>query len=151
MDEFDKKILNNLQKDGRISNKQLAKKVALSQAPCWRRVDQLQKSGLIKGYTALLDQNKMGLSITAFAQIMLDNHHPETVRAFDRSIRDWPEILECHATSGEYDYLLKIVAKDMQHYNGLIYERVLRIPAIRSVNTSFSMVNKKSTTALPVG
>ena len=90
------------------------------------------------------------MNLTAFAQISLDNHHPDTVRQFDEGIQQWPEILECHATSGEYDYLLKIVATDMQAYNQLIYEKILRLPSIRSVNTSFSMQEKKRTSQLPV-
>ncbi|KAA3639049.1 MAG: Lrp/AsnC family transcriptional regulator [Proteobacteria bacterium] len=150
MDKYDRKILKVLQSEGRISNKDLAQEVALSQAPCWRRVDALQKSGLIKGYTAIVDQEKVGLNITAFAQITLDNHHPETVQHFDRSIQQWPEILECHATSGEYDYLLKIVTRDMNSYNHLIYEKILTLPSIRSVNTSFSMQQKKRTSHLPI-
>jgi len=150
MDEFDKKILQLLQEDGRMSNKLLAQEVSLSQAPCWRRVDNLQKKGIIKGYTALLDQSKLGLTITAFAQVMLENHHPESLEIFSRSIMDLPEVLECHATSGAYDYLLKIVAIDMQHYNTFIDEKILRIPSIRSVNSSFSMMQKKQTTVLPL-
>ena len=150
MDKYDRDILKVLQSEGRISNKDLAQKVALSQAPCWRRVDALQKSGLIKGYTAIVDQEKVGLNITAFAQITLDNHHPETVQRFDQGIQQWPEILECHATSGEYDYLLKIVTRDMNSYNHLIYDKILTLPSIRSVNTSFSMQQKKRTSHLPI-
>lgn len=150
MDKYDRDILKVLQSEGRISNKDLAQKVALSQAPCWRRVDALQKSGLIKGYTAIVDQEKVGLNITAFAQITLDNHHPETVQRFDQGIQQWPEILECHATSGEYDYLLKIVTRDMNSYNHLIYDKILTLPSIRSVNTSFSMQQKKRTSHVPI-
>lgn len=150
MDKYDREILKVLQSEGRISNKDLAKQVALSQAPCWRRVNALQKSGLIKGYTAIVDQEKVGLNITAFAQITLDNHHPETVQYFDQGIQQWPEILECHATSGEYDYLLKIVTRDMNSYNHLIYDKILTLPSIRSVNTSFSMQQKKRTSHLPI-
>ncbi len=150
MDFYDKKILKALQLDGRITNKDLAKQVSLSQAPCWRRVDALEKQSIIKGYTAIVDQDKLGLSITAFAQITLDNHHPETVEQFDQGVQQWPEILECHATSGEYDYLLKIVARDMNDYNQLIYEKILRLPSIRSINTSFSMQQKKRTSHLPI-
>ncbi|WP_246027015.1 Lrp/AsnC family transcriptional regulator [Marinicella litoralis] len=151
MDIFDKKILKALQSDGRITNKDLAERVSLSQAPCWRRVDALEKQGLIKGYTAIVDQEMLGLSLTAFAQITLDNHHQSTVEKFDHGIQQWPEILECHATSGEYDYLLKIVTQDMNSYNQLIYEKILRLPSIRSVNTSFSMQQKKRTSQLPIG
>ena len=150
MDKYDKRIINQLQEDGRISNKDLAEKVALSPAPCWRRVDALQKSGLIKGYSVVLDQEMLGLNITAFAFVTLDNHHPETVKHFDEGIKQWPEIMECHATSGEHDYLLKIVSKDMQSYNQLIYDNILALPHIRSINTSFSMRQKKRTAHLPL-
>lgn len=150
MDAYDRKILKALQLNGRITNKDLARQVSLSQAPCWRRVDALEKSGLIKGYTAVVDQDMLGLSLTAFAQITLDNHHAETVEQFDQAIQQWPEILECHATSGEYDYLLKIVTQDMNSYNHLIYEKVLRLSSIRSINTSFSMRQKKRTSHLPI-
>ncbi|MCX7552500.1 Lrp/AsnC family transcriptional regulator [Marinicella sp. S1101] len=150
MDSYDKKILKALQRNGRITNKELAAQVSLSQAPCWRRVDALEKQGLIKGYTAIVDQDMLGLNITAFAQISLENHHPETVQQFDQGIQQWPEILECHATSGESDYLLKIVASDMNAYNQLIYEKILRLPSIRSINTSFSMQQKKRTSHLPI-
>ena len=151
MDIYDKKILRALQDDGRISNKDLAEQVSLSQAPCWRRVDALEKQGLIKSYTAIVDQEMLGLNLTAFAQISLDNHHPETVKLFDQGIQQWPEILECHATSGEYDYLLKIITQDMNSYNRLVHEKILRLPSIRSVNTSFSMQQKKRTSQLPIG
>ncbi len=150
VDKYDIKILNALQADGRISNKDLAARVALSPAPCWRRVDALHKSGVINGYSAIINQEKLGLNITAFAQITLENHHPETVAVFDRSIQSLAEILECHATSGEYDYLLKIVTIDMNSYNRILYEQILTIPAIRSVNTSFSMIQKKKTAHLPI-
>ena len=150
MDNYDKKIMQALQLNGRISNKDLADHVSLSQAPCWRRVDALEKKGLIQGYTAIVDQQLLGLNLTAFAQISLDNHHAETVEKFDQGIQQWPEILECHATSGEYDFLLKIVAQDMSAYNQLIYEKILRLPSIRSVNTSFSMQQKKRTSQLPI-
>lgn len=150
MDNYEKNILKYLQLDGRISNKELAEKVSLSQAPCWRRVDALQKQGVITGYTTLLDQEKLGLTIIAFAQITLDNHHSDTVDLFDNAIAQLSEVLECHATSGEYDYLLKIITKDMKSYNQLVYEKILTLPSIRSVNTSFSMIQKKQTTILPI-
>ncbi len=150
MDKYDRKILKVLQSEGRISNKALAEQVALSQAPCWRRVEALQKSGVITGYTAIVSQEKLGLNLTAFAQITLDNHHPDTVKRIDEGIQQWPEILECHATSGEYDYLLKIVTQDMNSYNQLIYDKILMLPSIRSVNTSFSMQQKKRTSQLPI-
>jgi Lrp/AsnC family leucine-responsive transcriptional regulator len=148
MDIYDIKILKAIQQDGRISNKDLAKKVNLSPAPCWRRMHALEEGGYIKSYTALLDHKKIGLTITAFAHVSLDDHHEKTVKSFDQAIANWPEVQECHATSGGYDYLLKITTVDMQDYNDFMYEKLLKLKAIRSVNTSFSMMQKKVSTQL---
>lgn len=148
MDIYDIKILELIQKEGRISNKELAKKVNLSPAPCWRRMHALEEDGYIKSYTALLDHKKIGLTITAFAHVSLDDHHEKTVKSFDQAIANWPEVQECHATSGGYDYLLKITTVDMQDYNDFMYEKLLKLKAIRSVNTSFSMMQKKVSTQL---
>lgn len=151
MDNYDIKILQVIQENGRISNKELATKVNLSPAPCWRRMNALEGQGYIKSYTALLDHERVGLTITAFAHVSLDDHHADTVKSFDKAIAKWPEVQECHATSGDYDYLLKIITVDMQAYNYFMYEKLLRLKAIRSVNTSFSMMQKKVSTELPLG
>lgn len=148
MNIYDIKILQEIQKNGRISNKELAKAVNLSPAPCWRRMHALEKDGYINSYTALLNHKKIGLTITAFAHVSLDDHHEKTVTSFDRAIAIWPEVQECHATSGGYDYLLKIITVDMQDYNDFMYEKLLKLKAIRSVNTSFSMMQKKVSTQL---
>jgi len=150
MDKYDIKILEAIQQNGRISNKDLAKLVNLSPAPCWRRMQSLEKNGHIKKYTALLNHEKIGLTITAFAHVSLDDHHEKTVKSFDKAIADWPEVQECHATSGGYDYLLKITTVDMQAYNNFMYDNLLKLKAIRSVNTSFSMKQKKMSTQLPL-
>jgi len=110
----------------------------------------LEQGGYIKSYTALLNHEKVGLSITAFAHISLDNHHSSTVKSFDAAIAIWQEVQECHATSGSYDYLLKIITVDMQAYNNFMYDKLLKLKAIRSVNTSFSMMQKKISTELPL-
>ena len=151
MDNYDKNILREIQQDGRVSNKELANKVNLSPAPCWRRMNALEEKGYINNYVALLSRDKLGLSITAFAHVSLDNHHSETVELFDQAIQKWPEVLECHATSGDYDFLLKITTSDMKAYNYFLYEKLLKLDAIRSVNTSFSMMQKKMSTQLPLG
>ncbi len=150
MDKYDINILRAIQKNGRISNINLAKEVDLSPAPCWRRMNVLEQEGYIKRYTALLNHEKVGLTITAFAHISLDNHYASTVKSFDKAISIWPEVQECHATSGGYDYLLKIITADMQAYNNFMYEKLLKLKAIRSVNTSFSMMQKKISTELPL-
>ncbi len=151
MDKFDLAILGEIQQNGRVSNRELADKIGLSPAPCWRRFKDLESRGLIGSYAAVLDRESLGLMITALAQVSLENHHRESVLSFDEAIRSWPEVLECHKTSGDYDYLLKIVTTDMAGYEDFLSNRLLQLPSVRSVSTSFSLVEKKATTALPLG
>ena len=150
LDRVDRRILDTLQGDARISNQELAKKVGLSPAPCWRRLRRLEEEGFISGYATLLHGSAIGLPILAYALVTLENHHPETVRQFDRLIQDRPEVLECHSMSGANDYLLRIVAASMEAYEHFLSTQLLQATAVRSVNTSFVLRTKKSTTRLPV-
>jgi DNA-binding Lrp family transcriptional regulator len=150
LDRVDRRILDTLQADARISNQELAKKVGLSPAPCWRRLRRLEEEGFISGYATLLEASAIGLPILAYALVTLDNHHADTVRQFDRLIQDRPEVLECHSMSGPNDYLLRIVAASMEAYEHFLSTQVLQLAAVRSVNTSFVLRTKKSTTRLPV-
>lgn len=150
LDRVDRRILDTLQADARISNQELAKKIGLSPAPCWRRLRRLEEEGFISGYVTLLNGSAIGLPILAYTLVTLENHHPETVRQFDRLIQELPEVLECHSMSGANDYLLRIVAANMEAYEHFLSTRVLQLSAVRSVNTSFVLRTKKSTTRLPV-
>ena len=150
LDQFDIAILKELQGDGRVSNRDLADRVGLSPAPCWRRVRVLEDQQIISRYAALLDAEKVGLSIVAFAHISLENHHATTVAEFDAAIQSANEVLECYMTSGEYDYMLKVVAADMVTYEKFFSEVLMQIAAIRNVSTSFALRHKKLTTALPL-
>jgi len=150
LDRVDRRILDALQGDARISNQELAKKVGLSPAPCWRRLRRLEEEGFISGYVTLLSSSAIGLPILAYALVTLENHHPETVKQFDRLIQDRPEVLECHSMSGANDYLLRIVAASMEAYEHFLSTALLQAAAVRSVNTSFVLRTKKSTTRLPV-
>jgi DNA-binding Lrp family transcriptional regulator len=150
LDRVDRRILDTLQGDARISNQELAKKIGLSPAPCWRRLRRLEEEGFISGYATVLNGSAIGLPILAYALVTLENHHPETVRQFDRLIQDRPEVLECHSMSGANDYLLRIVAASMEAYEHFLSTQLLQSPAVRSVNTSFVLRTKKSTTRLPV-
>jgi DNA-binding Lrp family transcriptional regulator len=150
LDRLDRRILDELQGDARISNQELAKRVGLSPAPCWRRLRRLEQAGFITGYATLLDGPAVGLPIMAYATVSLENHHPETVREFDQLVNDRPEVLECHSMSGPNDYLLRIVAASMDAYERFMSSHVLQIRAVRSVNTSFVLRTKKFTTRLPV-
>ena len=150
LDRLDRRILDELQSDARISNQELAQRVGLSPAPCWRRLRRLEEEGFIAGYATLLCAPAIGLPIQAYALVSLENHHPQTVRQFDQLVRDRPEVLECHSMSGPNDYLLRIVAASMEAYEQFLSTRVLQLPAVRSVNTSFVLRTKKFTTRLPV-
>ena len=150
LDRVDRRILDTLQADARISNQELAKRVGLSPAPCWRRLRRLEEEGFIAGYATLLNGSAIGLPILAYALVTLDNHHTETVRQFDRLVEDRHEVLECHAMSGPNDFLLRIVAASMEAYEHFLSTQILQLAAVRSVNTSFVLRTKKSTTRLPV-
>ncbi len=150
-DRLDRRILEELQLDARITNQELAKRVGLSPAPCWRRLKRLEAEGFISGYATLLSAAAIGLPIQAYALVSLENHHPQTVQQFDQLVRERPEVLECHSMSGPNDYLLRIVAASMEAYERFLSTHVLQLSAVRSVNTSFVLRTKKFTTRLPVG
>ena len=150
LDKLDISILEAMQKDGRLSNRELAKEVSLSPSPSWRRLRALEESGVISHYAAVVDRHQVGLSIMGFAHVTLNDHSSEKVKSFDRAIMRAPQVLECHATSGEHDYMLKVVAPDMASYQDFLSEYLLKIGVVRTVNTSFALKQQKSTTALPM-
>jgi DNA-binding Lrp family transcriptional regulator len=150
MDQYDVAILVELQLNGRLSNRELAKRIGLSPTPCWRRVRDLETAGVIRGYAALLDPEALGIHVTALANVILENHHPDTVAEFDSTIATIPEVLECHMLSGDYDYALKIVARDMAHYAQLLREQLLSLKAVHRVSSNFVMASTKIITAYPV-
>ena len=150
-DRLDRLILEELQLDARITNQELAKRIGLSPAPCWRRLKRLEAEGFISGYVTLLSAAAIGLAVQAYALVSLENHHPQSVQQFDQMVRERPEVLECHSMSGPNDYLLRIVAASMEAYERFLSMHVLQLSAVRSVNTSFVLRTKKFTTRLPVG
>lgn len=150
LDRLDRRILGELQNDARISNQELAKRVGLSTAPCWRRLRRLEEDGLIKSYATLLNGPAVGWPIVAYAFVSLENHHPESVTQFAKLINEQPEVLECHTVSGNNDYLVRVVARSMESYEQFLTTHLLQIPAVRSVHTSFVLTTKKYTTRLPV-
>ena len=104
LDRYDRTILQALQRNGRLSNRELAEQVGLSAAPCWRRVKRLEEEGYIQDYIAQLNPKTLGLQVAAFAEVSLDNHHTETLDAFNKTVESCPQILECHSVSGQCDY-----------------------------------------------
>ncbi|MFC1775740.1 Lrp/AsnC family transcriptional regulator [Pseudomonadota bacterium] len=150
LDKVDISILEALQKDGRLSNRDLAKKVSLSPSPSWRRLRALEEAGVISRYAAVVDRHQVGLSIMGFAHVTLHDHSTDKVRKFDEAIMRAPQVLECHATSGGHDYMLKVVAPDMASYQDFLSEYLLKMGVVRTVNTSFALKQQKNTTILPL-
>lgn len=151
LDRYDRRILQALQKDGRISNQELAERIGLSPSPCLRRVRTLEESGLISGYHAVLDANKLGLSLTALIHISMDRHTPERFANFDEKIAELPEVLECLLITGQdADYQLKVVVKDMDAFQALLLEKITRIEGVSGVHSSFVLRRVVDQTALPV-
>ncbi len=150
MDKTDFKILSALQVNGRLSSQALAEKIGLSTSPCWRRLRKLEQDGVIAANVAILDPEKVGLHVVAIANVSLEDHHPDSVREFDRMVADRPEILECYVMSGQHDYLLKVICESISAYDALLGKYILQCKAVHTVNTSFVMRRTKATTALPL-
>ena len=151
IDRYDRQILELLQKEGRISNQDLADRIGLSPSPCLRRVRALEESGVVKGYHALLDAKALGYSLMALIYISMDVHTPEGFDKFERQILGIPEILECLMITGQdADYQIKVVVKDMDAFQELLLNRITRIPGVTGVHSSFVLRKVVDTTLLPV-
>jgi DNA-binding Lrp family transcriptional regulator len=149
MDQKDLHILQELQRDGRLSNADLADRVALSPSPCLRRVRQLEDRGVIEGYTAIVNQKAYGLPLTVFIQIRLNNHSSDAAQIFEHAIKRIDEIMDCHLMTGETDYMLRVVAASLEDYEHFVRSRLHPIPNIASINTSFAYGVVKQNRALP--
>ena len=151
MDRYDRRILDLLQKNGRLTNLELAEQIGLSPSPCLRRVRALEESGIIHGYHALLDAQKLGLTLTALVYISMDRHTPERFANFDASIRTLPEVLECLLITGQdADYQIKVVVRDMQAFQHLLLDQITRIDGVTGVHSSFVLRRVVDKTALPL-
>jgi Lrp/AsnC family leucine-responsive transcriptional regulator len=146
----DRKILEILQRQGRLTNLELAGRVNLSPSACLRRVRALEESGVIRGYAALLDAAKVGLGLLAFVTVKLEKRGRMPTDAFARAVRDWPEVVACHAMTGETDYLLRVQVADLAHFSSFVMESLLKHPGILDVKSSFALEEVKETTALPL-
>ena len=148
IDATDKKILNELQANARITTRELADKLGLSTTPVFERIKKLEKNGLIKDYVALVDAGKLDFNLTAFTQVRLDIHSKEMIEAFTKKITSFDEVVECYHTTGESDFLLKIIVEDMNEYYRFIMEQLTQTRDVAHVNTSFVLNELKHTTAL---
>lgn len=138
MDARDRRIIRELQKDGRLTNQELAERVHLSPSPCLRRLRLLEEKGIIRGYTALVDQQAYGLPVTVFIRIRLERHSRDAVREFERRVAGIDEILDCFLMTGDADYLLRVIVRGLDDYERFMRQKLHEIPGIASIDTSFA-------------
>lgn len=151
LDRYDRHILSELQRDGRISNQELADRIGLSPSPCLRRVRALEESGIIAGYRAMLDAKQLGLNLMALIHISMDRHTPERFTNFDKAVNALPEVLECLLITGQdADYQLKVVVKDMDAFQALLLDKITRIEGVSGVHSSFVLRRIVDKTELPL-
>jgi len=150
LDAADFRILAALQQDASLTNRALARQVGLSPAPCLRRTQRLEQSGVVRRYVALVDREKIGLNVQALAFVALENHRAGPARQFEGVVQRRPEVLECLRLSGSFDYLLRVVVPSMSAYSQFLDQHLLALAAVRSVSTSFELGVLKQTTALPM-
>ena len=144
------RLLRLLQQDGSLSLGELAERSGMSQSSAWRKVQDLEASGVIRKRVALLDPRKLDLKLCVIAHVTLDDHHEEAIEAFSAVVRNHPEIMECYALSGAFDYMLKVRAADVESYETFMTHHLLRNPHVRNVVSSFVLRELKSSTELPI-
>ena len=151
LDRIDKHILNLMQRNGRITNLELAEQVGLSPTPCSRRVKRLEESGIIDRHVTLLNAEALGLNLTAYVSIAMDKHTPERFAGFQQTVLDFPEVLECSVVTGQSaDFLLKVVVRDMRHYEQFLLGQLTGLEGVSGVHSSFVLRKVMSKTALPL-
>lgn len=151
LDAIDRRLLAELQAEGRITNVELAQRVGLTAPPCLRRVRALEDEGVIRGYHADLDPSRLGFAITVFAMVSLKSQAEEDLRAFENHMRSLPEVRECHMLNGEIDFILKIVSKDLQSFQEFLTSKLTPAPNVASVKTSLTIRTAKHEPGVPLG
>jgi Lrp/AsnC family transcriptional regulator, leucine-responsive regulatory protein len=152
LDKFDRQILQELQRNGGLSNHELAERIGLSPSPCLRRVKQLEEAAIIERRVTILNRRKLGLNLTAIIQISMDRHTPERFAGFEAKVTTYPEVQECFLITGQdHDYLLKVVVPDMDSYQEFLLNKITRIEGVSGVHSSFVMRRVVDTTELPLG
>jgi len=150
MDYIEYKILSTLQSNARLNNIELAKKVGLSPSPCLRRVRTLEEKGIISGYSAIINQNKVELSVNVFVQVSLEKQSEDKLQVFEEKIKEYKEVMEAYLMTGDADYLLRIVVKDLQTYEKFLKENLTSIPGIASIRSYFSLKQVTRKFNLPI-
>ncbi len=153
MDGIDKQdvvLLMELQRDSHQTVQQLAERVGLSSTPCWKRIKELEASGVIRGYTALVDREKVGLSLCVIAEVNLTRHNGEEVAEFEREVAGCPQIVSCWSTTGQADYVLKVLMPDIKSYERFLHDTVFKMPGVTHVRSSVVLKEVKSQARLPI-
>jgi Lrp/AsnC family transcriptional regulator, leucine-responsive regulatory protein len=151
LDKFDIHILNQLQADGRLTNAELANRVGLSPAPCWRRVRRLETQGYISGYHAAINRHKVGLGVIAFVRIFADRNTGEVTRELKEQLIKLPEVMSCHHISGEGSFEITVMATDLEAYSRFAMHTLINLPHVKDLHTSFSLGEVKASHELPLG
>jgi Lrp/AsnC family leucine-responsive transcriptional regulator len=150
LDRTDRRILEQLQQDGRMANAELAERISLSPSPCLRRVRALEEAGVIRQYVALVDPARVGLGLLAYVVVKLEKRSKMPVDEFSRAVQGWPEVVACYAMTGDMDYLLRVHVEDLEHFSRFVLDRLLKQPVVIDVKSNFVLERIKDTTALPL-
>ena len=150
MDAIDHRIVTTLQRNGRITISELAEQVGLSATPCARRLDRLEEQGVITGYSARVDPEKLGLPVTIFVSVELEQQGREAIRAFEQAIRRCDEVMECYLLTGSRDILLRVVAADLKAFDRFLEDRLMLIPGIRNLRSNFALRTMVKRDSLPL-
>jgi Lrp/AsnC family leucine-responsive transcriptional regulator len=151
LDRVDRRLLEVLQEEGRLSNVALAERVHLSPSPCLRRLKALEQSGVIEGYRAVLDREAIGLGLTVFVEVKVEGHSEDTALAVENAVQPMPEVVSCHIVSGAADFLLEVVVPDLRAYERLLLGSLLKLPAVSDVRSNFAIRTVKAPSPLPLG
>jgi Lrp/AsnC family leucine-responsive transcriptional regulator len=150
LDDIDRRILDALQADGRMTAQELAERAGLSPSPCARRVRMLEDAGVIKNYVAVVDQVAVGLPISVFASVKLERQREEELDRFAEAVLRWPEVVDCYLMTGQRDYLMRIVVPDLESYERFLKEKLTRLKGVGSIESSFALGQLKHANALPI-
>ena len=150
LDKYEKAILNLLQQDASLSVAAIAEKIGLSPSPCWRRIDRLEREGAIRKRVAIVDRKKVGLNAHVFAQVKLNAHGRANLEEFSAAIQGFPEVLECYVLMGSVDFLLRIVARDIEAYERFFFNQLSSLPGIQEINSTVALSEIKLESALPI-
>ncbi|WP_126176887.1 Lrp/AsnC family transcriptional regulator [Tsuneonella rigui] len=151
MDAFERKIIRELQRDANQTTAEIASKVGLSPSPCWRRIDRLEREGVIRGRVAIIDRRKIGLSAHIFAQVRLNAHGRSNLDEFSAAIQSFPEVLDAYVLMGQTDFMLRIVASDIDAYEKFFFEKLSKLRGIQEITSTVALSEIKSTLELPLG